>query len=69
MMNMECPVCGKECEDMTIISHEAEFVDVADHVFRTLIERGYAVSYDNINMILDIIHDFMMGCDDETERS
>jgi hypothetical protein len=70
---MECPVCGKDCEDLTLIKYEADFEDLADHVFKTLVEKGYAASYDNINMLLEIIYNYMTEFGendiDEDERS
>jgi hypothetical protein len=59
---MECPICGKECEqvDFEIIIHEADFDDVAEYVFKRLVEKGYAINFDDINMILDIVQEYMM---------
>jgi hypothetical protein len=59
---MECPICGKDCEgNFEIVEvYSAPMEDMADYLFDRLIEKGYAVSYDNINMILDLIHNYMV---------
>jgi hypothetical protein len=59
-MNMECPICGNDCENLVITEYETPFEDIANHLFNRLIEKGYAVNYDNINMILEIIHEYMI---------
>jgi hypothetical protein len=59
---MECPICGKECEgEFEIIEvRSTPMEDIADYLFRRLIDNGYAVNYDNINMILDMINEYML---------
>lgn len=59
MMNMECPICGKECEGMTFTEYEADFNQVAEFVYKELIERGYAPIYDDVVTFLDIVHIYM----------
>jgi len=73
---MECPICGKECDgEFEIIEvYSTPTEDMADYLFDKLIEKGYAISYDNINMILDLIHNYMIENgervdDDEEECS
>jgi hypothetical protein len=59
---MECPICGKECEqlDYEVVVHEADFDDITDYVFKRLVEKGYAVNFDDIIMVLDIVQDYML---------
>ena len=58
---MECPICGKECEDEFVIFevYTTPAEDIADYLFDALMKKGYAVSYDNINTILDLIDEYM----------
>jgi hypothetical protein len=72
---MECPICGKECEDfnieiVTTVSSAVNFDDLANHLFSSLIDRGYVVNYDDINMILEIIDEYMIigGEEDNDEE-
>ncbi|CAB4142376.1 hypothetical protein UFOVP451_13 [uncultured Caudovirales phage] len=69
---MDCPICGKECDqiDIEIVIHEADFDDVAEYVFKRLVEKGYAINFDDINMILDIVQEYMMeyGENDNDEK-
>jgi|SanBayMetagenome_1026888.scaffolds.fasta_scaffold00016_15 hypothetical protein len=59
---MECPICGKDCEgEFEVIEvRSTPMEDMADYLFEGLIEKGYVVNYDNINMILEMINDYMM---------
>jgi hypothetical protein len=69
---MECPVCGSECEEIKYIKSAVNFEELADHIFSSLLDKGYAVAYDDINMILDIIDEYMLvngECDDDSESS
>ncbi|CAB4143885.1 hypothetical protein UFOVP453_7 [uncultured Caudovirales phage] len=75
---MECPICGSQCEEIhvTVVEYPnkaVNFEDLANYLFTTLIDKGYAVNYDDINMILDIIDEYMIiggeEENDETERS
>jgi hypothetical protein len=71
---MECPICGSDCENLNveIVMHEADFDDVAEYVFKKLIDKGYVVNYDDINMILDIVQEYMVNEDvinDDEETS
>jgi hypothetical protein len=57
---MECPICGKECDQITVLEiYTTPAEDIADYLFKTLIDKGYAVSYDHLNLILDLIDQYM----------
>jgi hypothetical protein len=72
---MECPICGNECdgnfEIVEVYSAPAEHM--ADYLFSKLIEKGYAANYDDVNMILDLINQYMIEngdvCSDDEETS
>lgn len=74
---MECPICGKDCEDLKIEFVEvysAPMEDMADYLFNELVKRGYAANFDDVNMILDLVHNYMIENgdaynDDEEECS
>lgn len=57
---MECPICGSENDKIEFIEvYTTPMEDIADYLFKSLLEKGHVVSYDNINLILDLIDVYM----------
>ena len=57
VLNMKCPTCGNECED--IIAVEVDMTDLPDYIFRRLNEKGFVMTTDDINTLLDIADEYL----------
>jgi hypothetical protein len=52
-------VCGKESEETLFYTIQIDGNDLADYVFDQLISKGFAPKMKEVNMILDIVDDYM----------